>query len=135
MLLKLFIAFLYLGKILAYFFFEHKEVIAIGILAMSYGDGFASLLGIKYGKRKYKIFGEEKSYVGSFGMLIFTFLTLIIALVYYLIPLSGLTIISLLEIALVAAVVEGITPRGLDNLSVHFVTVILYWIVIDMGSI
>ena len=40
--------------ILAYFFFDSMVVIAIGIFAMSYGDGFASLVGMKYGKQKYR---------------------------------------------------------------------------------
>ena len=34
--------------ILAYLFFDNMVVIAIGILAMSYGDGFASVIGTKY---------------------------------------------------------------------------------------
>ena len=54
--------------ILAYFFFDQMEIIAIGILAMSYGDGLASLIGIKYGKNKYNLLGDEKSYVGSIAM-------------------------------------------------------------------
>lgn len=66
--------------ILAYLFFDNMVVIAIGILAMSYGDGFASILGVKFGKKKYEVFGEEKSYVGSFAMFIFTFITTIVAL-------------------------------------------------------
>ncbi|MCK4348707.1 MAG: hypothetical protein KAW47_08830, partial [Thermoplasmatales archaeon] len=48
--------------VLAYLFFDTKEVIAIGILAMSYGDGLASLIGIKFGKKKYQIFEDVKSY-------------------------------------------------------------------------
>ena len=36
--------------ILAYLFFDNMVVIAIGIFSMSYGDGFASLIGVKYGK-------------------------------------------------------------------------------------
>ena len=58
-------------------------VIAIGILAMSYGDGFASLIGGKFGKLNYKILGDEKSYIGSSIMFIFTFIIMIIALLFY----------------------------------------------------
>ena len=113
--------------ILAYLFFEDMVVIAIGILSMSYGDGFASIFGIRYGKKKYQVFGDEKSYVGSLAMFAFTFITMIIALFFYNITIDLNIVLILLLISLVAAVVEGITPKGLDNLSVPFVSVVLYW--------
>ncbi|MCX6665292.1 MAG: SEC59/DGK1/VTE5 family protein [Euryarchaeota archaeon] len=112
--------------VLAYFFFDNKEIIAIGILAMSYGDGFASLIGIRYGKRKYKVFGDQKSYVGSLAMALFTFGTIIIALLFYRISFSQTLVLYIVGIAIVSAIVEGVTPKGLDNLSVPFVTALLY---------
>ena len=120
--------------VLAYIFFDAKEAIAIGILAMSYGDGLASLIGIKYGQKKYRVFEDVKSYVGSVTMFVFTFILMIVALLYY--QMFSLTIstplvnalILLLCIAAISTVVEGITPIGLDNLTVPFVTTTLYWI-------
>ena len=114
--------------ILAYLFFNDMVVIAIGILAMSYGDGFASIIGVRYGKKKYKIFGDEKSYIGSIAMFVFTFFTFLIAILYYNISISIYLIFILLFIALIAALVEGLTPRGFDNLSVPFISAFLYWI-------
>jgi len=116
--------------ILAYVFFAHKEVIAIGILAMSYGDGFASVVGIKYGTRIYKVFDDRKSIEGSIVMMCCTFILCGIALWYYAIPFSGGLIAGLILLSGIAAVVEGVTPRGLDNLSVPFVTSCLYWYLI-----
>jgi dolichol kinase len=113
--------------ILAYLFFDNMVVIAIGILAMSYGDGLASIIGIKFGMKKYKILGDQKSYVGSFSMFIFTFITMIIALLYYNIAITNYVILALLLIAFAAAIVEGLTPKGLDNLTVPFVCVLIYW--------
>ena len=115
--------------VLAYLFFDNMVIIAIGILAMSYGDGFASIIGIRLGKKRYSVFGDQKSYVGSFAMFVFTFITTVVALVYYEITLSSYVILVLLGIALVAAIVEGLTPKGLDNLSVPFVVAFLYWFV------
>jgi phytol kinase len=114
--------------VLAYVFFDHREIIAMGILAMSYGDGLASLIGIKYGEQKYCVFRDTKSYVGSVAMLICTFLLLIIALLFYAVPLTTRVVVYLLCIAGVATVVEGVTPLGLDNLSVPFVVAVMYWI-------
>jgi phytol kinase len=113
--------------VLAYAFFDHREIIAIGILAMSYGDGLASLIGIKYGERTYTVFKDVKSYVGSFAMLIFTFLLSIIALTFYSESVTARSIAYLFCMSGVATIVEGITPLGLDNLSVPFVTAVMYW--------
>jgi len=113
--------------VLAYVFFDHKEIIAMGILAMSYGDGFASILGIKYGTKTYKIFSDRKSYIGSISMFLFTILLLEIALLYYQVPTQLLTFPMLLVLAGVATLTEGLTPKGLDNLSVPFVVAVLYW--------
>ncbi len=113
--------------VLAYLFFDHREIIAMGILAMSYGDGLASLIGIKYGQRTYTIFKDIKSYVGSLAMFLFTFLLLVIALVFYSEPVTTRTVAYLLCMAGIVTVVEGITPLGLDNLSVPFVAALMYW--------
>jgi phytol kinase len=113
--------------VLAYVFFDHREIIAMGILAMSYGDGLASLIGIKYGERKYTVFKDTKSYVGSIAMFVCTFLLLIIALLFYSMPITGRVVAYLLCMSGVATMVEGITPLGLDNLSVPFVTAVMYW--------
>ena len=122
--------------ILAYLFFDNMIIIAVGILAMSYGDGLASLIGVKYGKRKYNIFGDKKSYIGSFAMFIFTFVTMIIAILIYKTVFSyelaiTFEILAILAgISLIASVAEGITPKGLDNLSVPFIAVFCYWFLI-----
>ena len=116
--------------ILAYLFFDNMVIIAIGILAMSYGDGFASVIGSRFGKSKYNLFGDEKSYIGSLSMFIFTLLMFIIAILYYGIELSNYVFLVLVFISLIGSIIEGITPRGLDNLFVPFIVVFLYWYLI-----
>lgn len=119
--------------ILAFFFFDQKVIIAIGILAMSYGDGLASVFGIRFGKKKYQIFDESKSYIGSFAMCVSTFILVVVAMGYYgTLVVSMEVILSICGIALVATLVEGTTPRGLDNLSVPFITALLYWVLLGV---
>ena len=118
--------------ILAYLFFDNMVIIAIGILAMSYGDGFASIIGLKFGKTKYKVFGDKKSYIGSFAMFVFTFITTIVAILYYEISITSTILLVLLFISLISAIVEGLTPKGLDNLSVPFVAAFIYWALLIM---
>ncbi len=113
--------------VLAYVFFDHKVIIAIGILAMSYGDGFASVIGSRLGRHKFNIWGDEKSFVGSASMFIFTFTTIVVALIYYGISFDN-KILVLIYITLVATFVEAFSPKGLDNLSVPFVAPVLYYV-------
>lgn len=117
--------------VLAYFFFDHKEIIAIGILAMSYGDGFASVIGSRFGKRKFNIWSDKKSFAGSIAMFVFTFLTIIVALFYYQVEIFD-KLVVLLYITLVATFVEAVSPKGLDNLTVPFIAPFLYWILLIM---
>ena len=122
--------------ILAYIFFDNMIIIAIGILSMSYGDGLASLVGIKYGKRIYNISGDQKSLVGSFAMFIFTFIMFLIAILIYSnifsydIVISNELIFYLFLISIIAAILEGITPKGLDNITVPLLVSFLYWLLI-----
>jgi dolichol kinase len=114
---------------LAYLFFDNLIVIAIGILAMSYGDGFASIIGIRYGKKKYNVFGDEKTYIGSTAMFVFTFITVIIAVIYYQIDITFLLFFSIVFICFIVTLVEGLTPKGIDNLTVPFVAALIYWLI------
>lgn len=116
----------------AYFFFEHKEVISIAIISMSYGDGFASLIGYNFSKKKYMIFGVEKSYLGSFCVWIFTIIMGVVVLIYYDITISSVVIGVLIIIGFCAMVAEAITPYGLDNLSVPFIVGFYYWLAMFM---
>lgn len=125
--------------ILAYIFFDNMVIIAIGIFAMSYGDGLASMIGVKYGKQKYNITGDEKSFIGTLAMFLVTFIMIIIAILYYQ-YIQGInfdfTILSLGYLAIfsaVGAIIEGFTPKGLDNLTVPFVITGLYWYIFIMG--
>ena len=119
--------------ILAYLFFDNMVVIAIGIFAMSYGDGFASVIGQRFGKKKFNVFGDKKSYAGSAAMFIFTFIMMNVALLYYNISITFYILLVLAFIALLVTIVEALTPRGLDNLTVPFATVFLYWLILLSG--
>lgn len=103
--------------ILAFFFFDQPWIIAVGIAAMSYGDGLASLIGQKYGKTKYNLLGDTKSIEGSMAMFLVLIVALTGVLAYYGQPINALTI---LMVSLVATLLEGITPKGLDNLTACF---------------
>jgi len=109
--------------VLALIFFDQPWIIAVGIAAMSYGDGMASLVGMKYGKIKYNISGDNKSLEGSLTMFLVLICAIGIVLTYYAVPIQPLAIVG---VALVATIFEGITPKGLDNLTACFSAVATY---------
>ncbi len=111
--------------VLAFLFFQRLEVIAVGIVAMSYGDGFASIVGSRFGKKKFNICGDEKSLEGSVTMFAVTMITIIVVLVYYGGMPEPLYLLPLVPLA--ATFFEGITPKGLDNLTVSLSAAILYY--------
>jgi phytol kinase len=110
--------------VLAFFFYNQPWIIAVGIAAMSYGDGFAALIGEKYGKHKFKIFSDTKSLEGSFGMFLVLVVSLFIVMIYFNVSIPNLLVIPC--VAITATIFEAVTPKGLDNLTACFAAVGVY---------
>ncbi|MEM2889938.1 MAG: hypothetical protein QW358_01130, partial [Candidatus Hadarchaeum sp.] len=106
---------------------EHLWVVGVGILAMSYGDGFASIIGVRFGRHSFQIFRDKKSLEGSLAMFLSTMPMLLVNATFYSLPITIrlLTVLSL--VCLVATIVEMLTPRGLDNLTVPIIASALCW--------
>ena len=105
---------------LALFFASKPCVIAAGILPMAYGDSAASIVGERYGRRKYKLVAD-KSLEGSAAMFLASFFSFTISLIFF----STLHSFSVFEkifpalaVATVATLVESFSPMGFDNLTV-----------------
>lgn len=87
-----------------------------GIVAMAclgWGDGFAPIIGSRYGRWKYEIL-SNKTVEGSLAMFIFSFAASIFFV--WLITPSTLNISRIFIVALVAVLVEGCSPKEIDNL-------------------
>lgn len=110
-----------------YFTPELKMVGGVGILALGYGDGFASLIGQYFGKHPYTIFKGHKSLEGSLAMGLATLVS--IAIFFYAFHVS-IPIMTLFSIAALAMVVEALSPYGLDNVFVPLITALFYFICI-----
>ncbi len=111
--------------ILAYFLFHRMDAISLGIVAMSYGDAFASIVGVHHGKKKFKVFGDTKSLEGSLAMLLTCIVMFSIVSLYYTSKVEPI----LFLFAVLATFFEAITPKGLDNLSVSLSVAFLYSVV------
>lgn len=99
----------------------------IGLLVMAYGDGFAALIGQKYGKHPYTIFKGHKTFEGSFAMLL---VSMIVIATYQLLQLGSVNFIQVMLLSVVATLVEAISPHGIDNLFIPILVSLLYFIMI-----
>lgn len=102
---------------------SHPYVGAIGILVMGYGDGFAAIIGKAYGKKKLKLWGNEKSLAGSIAMFVVSFVVAFIV-IYTFSPAD--VVVKALVIASFSTIIELFSPFGLDNLTVPILTALLY---------
>lgn len=101
------------------FSIEKPYIGGLGILIMGYGDGLAAVFGKYFAKSHFKILGSEKSYLGCAVMFMAS-----TAVSYGFVLYFGLQVpVGLpLGIALLATVVECLTPLGFDNLTVPLLT-------------
>jgi phytol kinase len=89
----------------------------IGILIMAWGDGLAAIIGQRFGKHPYTVFGNTKSWEGTLTMFAVSYA--IVAVV--LLSVQGniwQTWVVGIPVAIVATGVESIAQWGLDNLTV-----------------
>ncbi len=114
--------------LLALFLGSKPYVVAVGILPMAYGDSAASIIGEKYGRRKYKL-TANKSFTGSAAMFLASFFSVTAGLFFF----SALYSFSIYDkllpaiAAVVAAtLVEGFSPMGFDNLTIPFFSVLVF---------
>ena len=89
-----------------------------GVLAMAmlgWGDGLAPIIGTRYGKMKYHIL-SDKSVEGSLAFLAGS-LDAGLFFSYLIFP-ESFNIGKIVIIALIATVVEGVSPKEVDNLTI-----------------
>lgn len=106
---------------------EFSYIGALGILIMGYGDGLAAVVGVKYGKHKFKVMGNEKSLEGSLTMFFFAFVVSV-SLLYIFNPIN--VILFSLIIAIISTILEVLSTYGLDNLTVPLGTSLIYYLLI-----
>ena len=107
-------------------------IVALAIVPMVYGDGFAALIGQKFGRVKYKVFGGEKSLEGSLTMFVITtVMSVFVWMVFTSIgcKMPDFNLGYIIGISAVATICEAFSYGGIDNLTVPTVTSILYYLV------
>ena len=113
-------------------FSNYLWIVALAIVPMVYGDGFAALIGQKFGRIKYKVFGGTKSLDGSLTMFVVTtvmsvFVWMVFTTIGY--PMPNFNLLAILGISAIATICEALSYGGIDNLTVPALTAILYYLV------
>ena len=119
---------------LALFFASKPLVIAAGVLPMAYGDSAAAMIGERYGRKRYRFFAE-KSLEGSIAMFLASFLSFMTSLFFFSSLYSSSVsrrVLSAFMVAVVATLVESLSSKGLDNLTVP-ISSALTFLMIDGG--
>jgi len=97
----------------------------IGMLIMGYGDGFAAIVGQKVKSKEYKIGKTTKTLAGSGAMFV---ISLIISIVVLYMLGVEYVILKGLGLAISATVLEAVSTRGLDNITVPIIVTLLTYL-------
>jgi dolichol kinase len=102
---------------------------AAGVLAMTYGDAAASLVGRRFGRRHYRVGPQRRTLEGSLTMAVVSYLAILGALLWMGVELDTAHLGAALLTALVATLLEAVSLYGFDNLLVPVGTALtLTWL-------
>jgi phytol kinase len=106
-----------IGLLIGIFWQTAPYLAVLGVLVMTWGDGFAALIGQRWGQHGYELWGSQKSWEGSAAMLLVSWIvsSLILLGVY-----GNLWQIWVIAggVALVATGLESFSRLGIDNITV-----------------
>ena len=104
-------------------FYINKPILALpGILIMGYGDGLAAVIGQKVKSKSFNILGSTKSIAGSATMFI---VSLIISILIFSFIGIEYLILKAFLIAIIATILEAISVKGLDNITVPLIITVI----------
>ena len=112
----------------ALFFWDTPPLMVAALMPLTWGDGLAPVVGRAYGRHPYTVFGHTRTYQGSVGFfvggLLFTWLALwLMPGAPQLAPLAALP--AALVISLATSLTEAVSVRGLDNLTITAVAILI----------
>ena len=116
------------------------------IMMMMLGDGMSAPIGMKYGANHTReIFGSKRSLEGCLGLFVFGFIGAIIGFWWFGIfavtvftPGAGYVNMILLALfgAITATIVELVSPKGTDNVTLPMIsTIVIFLVAIQMGLV
>jgi phytol kinase len=107
-----------IGIVIAYFWPLGLSAHAVlGVLVMTWGDGLAALVGRRFGKHLYQVWGMTKSWEGT-GMMAIASLIVSSTILFWVYGFSWPIAMIALLVALIATGLEAFSKFGIDNLTV-----------------
>ena len=101
-----------IGVLMGIFWYLHQPQYAVlGIMIMAWGDGLAALIGKRFGKHKYIVFGSQKSWEGSLTVTLSSYFICVTLLFIVQGNIWQTWIISLI-VALIATILEAFSFLG-----------------------
>ena len=94
---------------------------------MAYGDGFAAIVGKTMKSKEYTVFGCKKTLAGSSVMFV---VSLIITLSVFLYFNTEFWFVKSIVISIIATILEAISAKGTDNITVPVIASLLTYFVI-----
>ena len=93
-----------------------------GFFIMTFGDGFAGLIGKNFSSLNWLILNQKKSLLGTSTMFLTSFFTLILVSFFGNFEIN----ISMIFIAIIATFLEQISIFGIDNFTVPIISALLF---------
>ena len=100
---------------------------ALGILTMTWGDGLAALVGQRFGRHPYQLWGSQKSWEGSLTMALASF-GVALGVLGWTAGWSTQVAVTALAVAISATALETLSIYGLDNLTVPLGSALLAYV-------
>lgn len=94
---------------------------------MTYGDGFAALVGKSFKSKEYQVFGCKKTIAGSAVMFVMSCLITIAVFSY---SNTQMWLLKSIGISVVATILEAVSIKGTDNLTVPVISSLITYFVI-----
>ena len=113
---------LFILSIYSFGFLKDPVVGLCGVMVMGYGDGFAAIVGTSIKSPKYTIGKNTKTLAGTITMFC---ITLIILSGYFLYYNTSYIVIKAILVSVLITIVEAISIKGTDNISVPLLTSLL----------
>lgn len=120
---------------------DYVPIAVAGIMAMTWGDALAALIGKRFGRHQYQVGSSVRSWEGSLAMFLASgtamFLVLLLLPGSFFSPLAVAvsgerTLLTALVSASFATLVEAISPHGTDNLSVPLIAAGVIWAIMQV---
>jgi phytol kinase len=112
--------------VIVWIFWERPALLMASLMPLTWGDALAAVVGERYGRHTYRVFGSTRSLEGSLTAYGFSAIATGLVLAGFGVPAA---VVTALLTALAATLVEAISPWGLDNLAIPAVSaLVLAWL-------